>query len=1156
MSNLSFTNTEIIRKQLLIRNLSDSYGYSATLPKNFTDGDYSVQNTSNLSVTPQLDVVEVGSGIQPAVSGLNIYGPEEYAFHSVSSVINGLGTTLNYFDSFTISSNVGGLISIVSDGAETAEGDSTMVRIARAELQGLVLETMGVKLKSSTLGRINVLEAFSNPDTAMGLLTGREPLIERDYQITVPGSPITRAAEYIGRVSGVELPVSYIPGEFFESNVEKGGVEKFIDKAKELTGKILNLDFSSGKKTYSQKLLQYTSGGQKSRLFKSVNYNKYQPNFDSSTDGVVNKAIGFVQGLIGLDPPDGKFYIGSDTVDPGTLFTFDSKSTSEKGYMVSGPSRMVKEFEGITPLNTYPENGRNYLNGTSPLNVETQFVWIGGLDEVRGEINGVGVQSNEKTLPPNGILSKTQDIIDDAEKLTGNEKLSHPGHIISNVSHKYYDGYKEISKGNAVRNEDDEFCRVWTKDHGYDRFGRLVRHKGIQTTGRVVPGSVISDQMNLNIGPTKDENGKPLNFGFDKDSGKNKTKYMFSIENLAWAGSSKIKERPLCEQGPNDGRIMWFPPYDLKYTDDNRANWTSHTFLGRPEPIYTYNNSERTGTLSFKVVVDHPSIFNLIRRENSKNVSNVKKQELIDAFVAGCKDYDIYDLATKFTTLDYKELVSLEQFLTANTSGTLKSDTSDTTTSKSPDVVNTTIIVPEFGKQPKKLQLYWFNDVPGPNNATTVIPNSEFENDLDEYLSLFTGGDYQEKALKIIDSDLDNVMWGDTDIAIGDGLSEFKSKLESIKNSTVELKTSVTKTLAQNELFKFVITIKATTSEVASQSYNNALAKRRAESLKKYLLDDGKYDEKRITIESVETIGENPDFTGFKCNEPQDNKNDGVDERIYSKSATYCRTATATISVIGDPTEKEIVVGQTIKNTDYNKKFSEVSTTDDFSPIDLLLKTMHSECDYFRLLKEEDPIVHDNLMDKLKYFQPAFHSTTPEGLNKRLTFLQQCLRPGETIKVYDEGGEEVPGISSNTSFGKPPISVLRIGDFYHSKIVIDNVNISYDENLMDMNPEGIGMQPMIASVNMGIKFIGGQGISNVIDELQNALSFNYYANTEVYDDMAPKLKVEGIVRKWINWLRVLIKILRIRLLKHLTTLKYLKMRTSSGVILWVMRTVT
>jgi hypothetical protein len=126
---------------------------------------------------------------------------------------------------------------------------------------------------------------------------------------------------------------------------------------------------------------------------------------------------------------------------------------------------------------------------------------------------------------------------------------------------------------------------------------------------------------------------------------------------------------------------------------------------------------------------------------------------------------------------------------------------------------------------------------------------------------------------------------------------------------------------------------------------------------------------------------------------------------------------------------------------------------------------------------------------------------TPEGLNSRLTFLQQCIRPGDTIPV--KGISDSLDIGArNTSFGPPPICVLRIGDFYHSKIVIRDVNITFDENVWDLNPEGIGVQPMIANVSLQIAFIGGQGLEGPVNRLQNALSSNFYANTEMYDERA------------------------------------------------------
>jgi hypothetical protein len=148
-------------------------------------------------------------------------------------------------------------------------------------------------------------------------------------------------------------------------------------------------------------------------------------------------------------------------------------------------------------------------------------------------------------------------------------------------------------------------------------------------------------------------------------------------------------------------------------------------------------------------------------------------------------------------------------------------------------------------------------------------------------------------------------------------------------------------------------------------------------------------------------------------------------------------------------------------------------------------------------------MVYDNLKEKLKFFQPAFHSTTPEGLNSRLTFLQQCMRPGDTIPtIKSVGGKDVLEYNNatNTAFGAPPVLILRVGDFYNTKIIPTSLGITY-ENL-DLNPEGIGVQPMIANITMNFHFVGGSGLKESVDKLQNALTFNYYGNTEMWDERA------------------------------------------------------
>jgi hypothetical protein len=43
---------------------------------------------------------------------------------------------------------------------------------------------------------------------------------------------------------------------------------------------------------------------------------------------------------------------------------------------------------------------------------------------------------------------------------------------------------------------------------------------------------------------------------------------------------------------------------------------------------------------------------------------------------------------------------------------------------------------------------------------------------------------------------------------------------------------------------------------------------------------------------------------------------------------------------------------------------------------------------------------------------------------------------------------------------------------------------------------------MLANVTIGFVFQGGSSLGGPIQRLQNAVSFNYYANQEVYDDRA------------------------------------------------------
>ena len=172
-------------------------------------------------------------------------------------------------------------------------------------------------------------------------------------------------------------------------------------------------------------------------------------------------------------------------------------------------------------------------------------------------------------------------------------------------------------------------------------------------------------------------------------------------------------------------------------------------------------------------------------------------------------------------------------------------------------------------------------------------------------------------------------------------------------------------------------------------------------------------------------------------------------------------------------------------------------------------KRWDKEAQYFELLGKNDSFTYSKIIEKVKYFTPAFHSITPEGFNARLSFLHQCSRQGQTFNSSDNKSLKSAG---NLSFGRPPICVLRIGDFFNTKIVINSITINYDNNgpvQWDMNQEGIGIQPMMAKISLNFVFLGGSDLTGPISRLQNAVSFNYYANQSIYDDRADIAQIEN-----------------------------------------------
>jgi hypothetical protein len=566
--------------------------------------------------------------------------------------------------------------------------------------------------------------------------------------------------------------------------------------------------------------------------------------------------------------------------------------------------------------------------------------------------------------------------------------------------------------------------------------------------------------------------------------------------------------------------------------------------MGRPEPIYTYTNTSRSGTLSWKILVDHPSIMNVLVEKQLKNQNNERINSIIDSFFAGCVKYDIYELAKKFNTIPTKDLFVYQEILNnprltpeelagitreipKENTGPAEGNTQVQATVEENKVTPDTSLDDFKTNYDKGLAFYFYNDRPDPNTNNTTSTEA-----FDTLYSRYTATDFITKSQANADSQFNQ---GDT----SRNVTDFYNKviIDNYNKIAKNEKNFILDAFNILKEGKGTISIKmiGSASAPASVDYNVNLSKRRLDAVKKFFktytapgganlskyIDSGEFkiiSEEGKGEEIVIPVSESGGYgSEINCTTNIKNKNNQVTDlsQIFSVDAMACRrvkiseitvtpkvspTTTTTTAAPpppppAPPKTENVPVVKPKPTVDVVKKIKEGIAKK-------ILRNLLTECDYFELIKEENPMIYNSFKEKIKYFNPTFHSITPEGLNARLTFLQQCMRPGETIPTIGADGKPKYNDAVNTSFGAPPVLVLRVGDFYHTKIIPTGLQIQYEPITFDLNPEGIGVQPMMANISLNFNIIGGMGLAKPVEQLQNALSFNYYANTEIYDERA------------------------------------------------------
>ena len=83
-------------------------------------------------------------------------------------------------------------------------------------------------ITSNDLKNINKIAKgkIFNLDEKGNILSGQVPILEPNWQITVPSNPITAAADFALRLGGSILPVSTIPGSYFDPTINPGRPKK------------------------------------------------------------------------------------------------------------------------------------------------------------------------------------------------------------------------------------------------------------------------------------------------------------------------------------------------------------------------------------------------------------------------------------------------------------------------------------------------------------------------------------------------------------------------------------------------------------------------------------------------------------------------------------------------------------------------------------------------------------------------------------------------------------------------------------------------------------------------------------------------------------------------------------------------------------------
>ena len=356
--------------------------------------------------------------------------------------------------------------------------DSYLAKLGAQTLKSLFEDRIALELYQQTVGAVN-LQSLQDPFEASLLVTGQQPLIYRNWRITVPENPILAIVDLATRMAGAYWPVSPIPGDYFDENDLNGQTTQTstaLNVVNQLTGGFLGPILNKSRNP-SQIFLANTGNGQRSALFANIDYNRYKPGYEKSFGGLLGVGQALVNLTVSLINPDngtlvGGYYVGSKNAEPSTITSPANQIPVDPfGKQVQtpvyGPSELGILFEGNEKQINFGLAGKSSSDSGG---IDGQFVWVspkykdnagfhatpgggsGSLDEGYNQISS-NYEKNESTnltFKESSILDQTQRLIDSADNVSGINRLKHVGNAINQVSKVFNDGYKEMTKGSQV----------------------------------------------------------------------------------------------------------------------------------------------------------------------------------------------------------------------------------------------------------------------------------------------------------------------------------------------------------------------------------------------------------------------------------------------------------------------------------------------------------------------------------------------------------------------------------------------------------------------------------------------------------------------------------------------------------------------------------